>query len=335
MDTIQIGSRIIGAGQPCYIIAEGGLNHNGDPELAVQLIKKAAECGADAVKFQTYTPGELFPPDHPDYAKFKKCVFSRKIYQELQKTAQENAIDFFSTPFDEASADLLESLQVPVFKVGSGELTHLAFLQYLAAKGKPMILSTGMSTFPQIDSAVKTIKEAGNPPLALLHCISAYPCPAENVNLHIMEQLQKRYPAPTGYSDHTTTDIAAVAAAALGACIIEKHFTLSHHLPGWDHFFSYDPEQFKHLVQSIRETGKVMGSTERCVQNPETPIEQIARRALYARSAIKAGQILCREDIVIRRPIGPMPADQIDLVLGKTAKIDIAAETALYPEELL
>ncbi|MBD3265825.1 N-acetylneuraminate synthase [bacterium] len=330
---IKIGERQIGANRPCYIIAEAGLNHNGDPDLAKELIRQAAACGADAVKFQTYTPEELFPPDHPDYAKFQQCVFSREVYASLQETARAHHITLLSTPFDEASADLLESLQLPAFKIGSGELTHLAFLAYVAGKGKPMIVSTGMATLEQILAAVDTLRNAGNTELALLHCVSAYPCPAEQAHVCMVKRLGDVFSFPIGYSDHTMTDTAAIAAVALGACIIEKHFTLSHDLPGWDHFFSYDPTQFSRFVEVIHETGQIVGDKEKKVWGAEQPIERIARRALYTRNELKAGHILTKDDIVIRRPMGPIPAEQLDRVIGRTLDNDLPAQSPLSPND--
>ncbi|MFB3785814.1 MAG: N-acetylneuraminate synthase family protein [bacterium] len=329
MREILIGGRTLGGDAPCFIIAEGGLNHNGDPELAARLIAMAAECGADAIKFQTYTTEELFPPDHPDFARFQKHRFTRETYLDLQRTAADHGIVLLSTPFDEASADLLDSLPVPAFKIGSGELTHLAFLKYLAAKGKPLLLSTGMSTWDEVDRAVRAIEQESHSALALLHCVSAYPCPLEEVNLRRFTALRERYPFPAGFSDHTESDVAAVAAVALGACVIEKHFTLSHHLPGWDHFFSYDPGQLKRYVQAIRDTEKALGASRKALTPSEAPVERIARRAIYARVPLKAGEIITTRNIIVRRPAGPLAADQVDSILGRILLRDLPAGTPL------
>jgi len=334
MKAIAIGGKWIGEGNPCFIIAEGGLNHNGDPEMAERLIETAADCGADAVKFQTYTTEELFSPDHPDYAKFKKMVFDKKTYQKLRTTAQNRGLVFLSTPFDEASADLLEAAGVPAFKIGSGEVTHLAFLRFLAEKGKPLILSTGMSSLSEVDAAVQTLRKTGNEDLILLHCVSAYPCPVEQANVRTITLLRERYQAPVGFSDHTTTDAAAPAAVALGACVVEKHFTLSRHLPGWDHFFSYDPGQMRRLIATIRETESALGRSDKRLLETEQPIRAIARRAIYARLDLKAGETLTRDNLMVRRPEGPLHADQLDAVLGKkTSRARVAGE-ALRPEDV-
>lgn len=329
MKSIRIQERTIGPGFPVFVIAEAGLNHNGNPDMAAKLIKTAAACGADAIKFQTYTTAELFPPDHPDYAKFERHVFSRDTYEALIGDARRHHIVFLSTPFDEASADLLESLNVPAFKIGSGELTHLQFLKYLALKKRPLLLSTGMATGEQVDRAVETIQGTGNGSLALLHCVSAYPCPLEEANVRRITTLRNQYELPAGYSDHTESTIAAVAAVSLGACIIEKHFTLSHHLPGWDHHFSFDPDQFRAYVKKIRDTETVLGSPNKALTVSEKSIEEIARRSLYARTAIKAGEPFTPQNLIVRRPIGPLPADQYERVLGKIARRDIQEGTPI------
>ncbi|MEW6235166.1 MAG: N-acetylneuraminate synthase family protein [Candidatus Omnitrophota bacterium] len=334
MDPFAISGKTIGEDQPCFIVAEGGLNHNGDPDLAVRLIEVASAVGADAIKFQTYTPHELFPPDHPEFAKFQKTVFDKKTYLRLQDTAKSKKIILLSTPFDEASADLLDEIGVPAFKIGSGEVTHLNLLRHIAAKGKPIILSTGMSTLNELDAAIAALCETGEAPLCLLHCVSSYPCPLEKANVRAIETLRERYGRLVGYSDHTTSDLAALAAISLKACIIEKHFTLSHHLPGWDHFFSYDPHQFEHFIHSIRQLESALGGKEKKVFDHEEPIRAIARRAIYARVPLKAGQAISRESVIVRRPEGPLSADALDWILGKTLLHDVAEGAPLRREDL-
>lgn len=334
MTEIVLKQKVIGDHQPCFIIAEAGLNHNGDPNLAHQLIDAASGCGADAIKFQTYKTEELFPPDHPDYQKFQQTEFTDEIYHSLKTHAEEKGLVFLSTPFDEGSLALLEELNVEAIKIGSGEVTHLAFLKRVSQAKKPVILSTGMSTVPEIQAAIHALLGQGCSQLALLHCVSAYPCPADKANIRMVSFLKKHFTLLTGYSDHTTSDTAAMSAVALGACIIEKHFTLDHELPGWDHFFSYNPSQFKTMVQSIRETEAVLGSCTKTVEAVEEAIHKIARRSIYARRDIYAGEIIEEHNLVIRRPVGPLQADQIDAVIGKRAVKDIPAESALRLEDL-
>ncbi len=329
---MKIGDKHIGDGSPCFIIAEAGLNHNGMPEMAAQLIEVAADCGVDAVKFQTYLTHELFAPDHPEYDKFERMQLSRDVYNDLRRIADQRGVMLLSTPFDEISADLLFELGVPAFKIGSGELTHLDFLRFVASKQRPMVLSTGMSTPTQVDAAVAVLHEA-NAEFALLHCVSSYPCPPESARVSAVSALREKFHVPIGYSDHTTGVEAALAAVALGACIVEKHFTLSKNLPGWDHFFSSDPDELKRLVASIRTTEQVLGRPEKSVQETERPIETIARRALYARRYLKAGEVLGRNDVLVRRPLGPISAEKLDEYVGKTLTHDIGSQCALKPED--
>lgn len=331
-----IAGKEIAEGRPCFVIAEAGLNHNGDAEIAERLIECAAECGADAVKFQTYHAAELFPPDHPEYEKFRRMEFSLETYRRLATVARERDIILLSTPFDESSSDLLDEFGAPAIKVGSGELTHLDFLDYLSRKNKPIILSTGMSTLDRIDAAVRVIRDRPNAPdLALLHCVSAYPCPIEDANVRNLLLLRERYGLPVGYSDHTVSDHAPLAAVALGACVIEKHFTLSRHLPGWDHFFSYPPEALKTLIESIRLVETALGVSEKSIRALEENIEAIARRAIYARRDIEAGETFSRDNLVVRRPAGPMGAERFASLLGKRAARNIAAEDALNEEDVM
>ncbi len=333
MTTIQIGSNRIGDKMPCFIIAEGGLNHNGDMNLAKKMIHSAAQAGADAIKFQTFTTEELFPPNHPDYAQFQKTLFDRDTYLQLQQEARQQGLVFLSTPFDKDSVDLLDEIGVPAFKIGSGEVTHVELLEYIATKGKPILLSTGMSQWEQIDRAVKTIRKHENP-LILLHCVSAYPCPIEEAQIRTMTAIRERYGLLVGYSDHTEGDEAALAAVALGGCVVEKHFTLSQDLPGWDHFFSYDPDQMRHLIHSIRLVEACLGDDQKGLTQKEQEIQSIARRALYARRYIRAGEVLNHENVVVRRPEGPIPADQWPLAAGKKAAKDIPSETPLTWDQI-
>lgn len=335
MTSIQLSNKTIGDDHPCFIIAEAGLNHNGEPNLAHDLIDSAAECGADAIKFQTYKTQELFPPDHPDYKKFQQTEFTLKTYRELKSHAEEKNMVFLSTPFDVDSLQMLESLDVEAIKIGSGEVTHLAFLKRVAQTNKPVILSSGMSTVPEIQTAVQTLLGSNCKGLALLHCVSAYPCPPEKANIRMVSFLKKHFNLLTGYSDHTTCDTAAMSAVALGACILEKHFTLDHELPGWDHFFSYDPTQFKTMVHMIRETEAVLGLGDKVLVDVEEEIHKIARRSIYARRDIKAGETIEEHMLVIRRPVGPLQADQLDAVIGKQAKINIPAESPLRLEQII
>lgn len=330
--SFTIGDRVIAQGEPCYVIAEAGLNHNGNPQLAQRLIECAAHVGADAIKFQTYRTEELFAPDHPEFDQFRQMEFGRETYAELKRIADENGIEFLSTPFDEECADLLLDIGVRAFKIGSGELNHLSFLREIAAKNLPTILSTGMSTEDQIDQAVRAIHETNEAlPFALLHCVSAYPCPIDHANLRCIHRLRDRYDVPIGYSDHTETNTAPLAAVAMGACIVEKHFTLSKQLPGWDHHFSTTPEELAELVQTIRDVERAFGENCKAVSSREEEIQAIARRSIYVRRPIHEGDPITRDALVIRRPAGPMSADEIDNVIGAIATRNLGTDEALEP----
>ncbi|MFQ6618786.1 MAG: N-acetylneuraminate synthase family protein, partial [Fidelibacterota bacterium] len=239
MKTVKIANRLVGEGEPCFIIAEAGVNHNGDVNLARKLIDVAEEAGADAVKFQTFRAEELVTEsaDKAEYQKeasgiqesqyemIKKLELSEKNYAELNAYAQSRGIIFISSPFDNRSVDLLTELGVPAFKVGSGEITNFPLLKYVAQRKKPIILSTGMATLEEIEEALKVIQEEGAEDIILLHCVSCYPAKTEDMNLRAMETLRRAFKLPVGLSDHSLGVTVPIAAVALGACVIEKHFT--------------------------------------------------------------------------------------------------------------
>src|SRR6185369_6131827 len=260
----EIDERRIGVSAPVFIVAEAGVNHNGNPALARRLVDAAAECGADAVKFQTFTVDALLTREAPKAGyqvettgagesqreMLARLELGADRLAELRDRAGKRGLVFFSAPFDEASADALEALDVALYKVPSGEITNLPLLRHIAAKGRPIILSTGMAGLEEVEQAVAAIRAAGDPPLALLHCLSAYPAPVEEVNLRAMDSLASRFGYPVGFSDHTLGIEIAVAAAARGAAIIEKHLTLDKTLPGPDHRASLDVAEFSAMVRA-------------------------------------------------------------------------------------
>lgn len=331
---VRFGPRVVGEGAPCLIVAEAGQNYNADPEIALALVREAARAGADAVKFQTIQAEELYGPGHPRFAICRGNQLSREVYGRMFRVAREAGIVCFSTPFDERSADLLEELGAPGFKVGSGELTHVALLRHLAGKGKPLFVSTGMADLTQIDTAVKTIREAGNEEIVLMHCVSMYPTPPAKANVRAIQVLKQRFRTLVGFSDHTLSHSAALAAVALGACVVEKHFTLSRALPGADHAMSIEPRELKALVQGIREVEAAMGTGERSVLPEEQELVAVARRGIYARVPIAKGKSISRETLVVRRPHSEITADQIDRVIGCTAKVNISAGEPLRWDQL-
>lgn len=335
--------RLIGTGQPCFIIAEAGVNHNGDMELARRLIACAAEAGADAVKFQSFRSAQLVQPDAPkaayqqvgadsdetQYAMLRRLELSAADQRRLQAECQAAGITFLSTPFDEASVDLLDELGVSAFKVASGDLTHQPLLRAIARRGKAMLVSTGMATMAEVADAVEAIRAAGDPPLALLHCVSCYPTDPADANLRAMQSMTESFRVPVGFSDHTPGRAVALAAVALGACIIEKHVTLDKTLPGPDHRMSLEPDELKQLVREIRTVETALGSGEKVPAPAEYEMRRLGRRSLVAARDIAAGEVLTEAMLVCRRPgSGIAPVDQ-QRVVGRRARVDIRAGTLI------
>ena len=345
---VDIAGREVGPGFPCFIIAEAGVNHNGSLEMARQLIDVAAQAGADAVKFQTFKAEKVISPQAPKAAyqlqttdagesqldMVKRLELPFDAFRDLYDYCQAKDILFMSTPFDEESADFLADLGVDVFKIPSGEITNLPFLAHIARKGKPMIVSTGMSYLGEVEAAVRTIEEAGNHDFVLLHCVSNYPADPVDVNLRAMRTLATAFGVPVGYSDHTLGIGVAIAAVALDACVIEKHFTLDRGLPGPDHRASLELGELTVLVQGIRTVEAALGHGRKEPAASEANTTAVARKSLVAARDIPAGAVLTKEMIAIKRPgTGLLPAMRSYLV-GRTVRQTISAGTLLSLEML-
>jgi N-acetylneuraminate synthase len=343
MDTMfEIGSRRIGADYPTYVIAEMSANHNQDYDRAVELIKAAKDAGADAIKVQTYTPDTLTIDCDNEYFRIEGTLWEGRtlydLYEEaympwewqpkLQQVAKDLGLDFFSTAYDETSVDFLEELDVPVYKVASFELVDLPLLRKIAQTGRPIILSTGMATLAEIDEAVRTIREAGGEQLALLKCTSAYPAPPEEMNLCTIPHLAEAFGVPTGLSDHTLGIAVPVAAVALGACIVEKHFTLSRDEPGPDSAFSLEPQEFRAMVEAIRVAEKALGEVNDEVTEREQE-SRAFRRSLFVVKDMKAGEEFKEENVRSIRPGYGLSCKHLRDVLGASAVCDITKGTAL------
>ena len=341
--TVEIAGHKVGPNQSCFIIAEAGVNHNGDIEKALALIDAAAAAGADAVKFQTFVAELLVTRDAPkaeyqaqttdaaesQYEMLRRLELSPAAHRRLMDHCQSKGILFLSTPFDEESAALLENLNVAAFKISSGEITNLPFLSHLARKNRPLILSTGMADLMEVESAVREIQSAGNRNLILLHCVSSYPANPADANLRAMATMENAFGAPVGYSDHTPGIAVAIAAVALGACVIEKHVTLDRALPGPDHCASLEPDELKMMVEGIRVVEAALGHGRKEPALSETPTAAVARKSLVAARDIPAGTILTEEMIAIKRPgTGLPPSMRADLV-SRVARTDIAANTII------
>ncbi len=344
--TLSIGSRIVGAGKPCFIIAEAGVNHNGDTEVAKRLVDVATEAHADAVKFQTFSADRLVAPAAPkagyqlknteisesQFDMLRRLELPRSVYPDLVDYCRKRDIIFLSTPFDEESADFLGELSVAAFKIPSGEVTNLPLLEHIARKGKPMIVSTGMCNLEEVGLAVETIKCSGDPDLVLLHCVSRYPADPSDANIRAMVTLQEEFGVRVGYSDHVRGPEAALAAVALGACVIEKHFTLDRNLPGPDHQASIEPDELKALVRSIRTLEACLGDGKKVPTPAESDTAAVARRSLVAAQDIAEGKVLTMDLIAIKRPGTGLPPAQRASLVGRTARQHIPAGTILKSE---
>lgn len=336
-----------------FIIAEAGVNHNGDLSRARQLVDAAVDACADAVKFQTFQAKKLvtstaarakYQSENTANAEsqekmLRQLELPENAEQELFAYCGKKGIQFLSTPFDEESADMLHATGMRVFKIPSGELTNKPLLQHVASYKKPIILSTGMSTLGEVEKAIHWIAERwGNFPvkenLTLLHCVSNYPAAFHDVNLLAMETMRRAFGLPVGYSDHTKGIEASVAAAALGASVIEKHFTLDKNLPGPDHKASLEPEELNHLVQAIRNVEKAMGDGVKQPTAAERETMVIARKSLVAARDMAAGDALTINDIVIKRPGTGIPPEFVDVVAGMRLSRDVSRDTVLLWEHI-
>lgn len=346
MKTLSIAGREVGPGCPCFVIAEAGVNHNGRLDLALQLVGAAAEAGADAVKFQTFKAARLATAAAPKAAyqadgtaesqleMLTRLELREEWHAPLMERARRAGILFLSTPFDEASADFLESLDLPAFKVSSGELVNLPFLEHLAAKGRPLVVSTGMASLADVEAAVRAVRGAGDPPLALLHCVSCYPADPASVNLRAMDTLARAFALPVGYSDHTLGMEVPLAAVALGACIVEKHLTLDASLPGPDHRASAEPAELARLVRGIRAVESALGDGRKLPAAEEAEIAAVARKSLVAARDLAAGEVLTRETLAVRRPGTGLPPAMVSFLLGRTLRRSVPSGTPLSLELL-
>ena len=348
MRPLTLSGRTLGNGEPVFVIAEAGVNHNGDIALARRLVDAAAECGADAVKFQTFKVDALLTREAPKAGyqvettgggesqreMLARLELGTDRLAELRDRAAKHGLVFFSAPFDEASADALETLDVALFKVPSGEITNLPLLRHVAAKGRPVIVSTGMASLDEVEQALAAIRAAGDPPVAVLHCLSAYPAPAGEVNLRAMDSLAARFGCPVGFSDHTLGIVVAVAAVARGAAIIEKHLTLDKSLPGPDHRASLDPAEFGAMVKAIRVVESALGDGVKRAMPSELDTRRVARKSLVAARALKAGERVAAEDLLSKRPGTGISPAELPRVVGLRLTRDIAADEVISWEAL-
>jgi N,N'-diacetyllegionaminate synthase len=345
---MKIGSFDVGAPETVFVIAEAGVNHNGDVALARRLIDAAADAGADAVKFQTFSARRLASPDAPkaeyqlartdaaesQYEMLRRLELSEAAHRELLEYAGSRGILFLSSPFDEACADLLESVGVEAYKVPSGEIINLPYLRHLGRKGKPIILSTGMSTLAEVETAVGAIRETGNDSIVILHCVSSYPAPERQINLRAMDTMRRAFGLPVGFSDHTAGTVIPIAAVARGACMVEKHLTLDRSMEGPDHAASLEPAEFTAMVQSLRMTALALGDGVKRLQPSEIDCRDVARKSVAVARDLPAGTRLSEDHLVVTRPgTGIRPGD-IRFLLGRRTNRPLRAGELLTLESL-
>jgi N,N'-diacetyllegionaminate synthase len=345
--TIQAAPKI-GSGLPCFIIAEAGVNHNGDLEMARRLVDAAVTAGADAVKFQTFKAEQLVTAHAPkaEYQKrstardesqldmLRRLELSAEAHYELFRYCQRAGVIFLSTPFDMDSADFLDELGVSLFKLPSGDITNLPLLSHVARKGKPMIISTGMSYLSEVEMCMRAVEDAGNREIILLHCVSNYPADPADTNLKAMHTMATAFGVPVGYSDHTLGIEIPLAAVAMGACVIEKHITLDRTLPGPDQKASLEPSELTTMVKGIRmvEAATGHGRKEPALSEANTAV--VARKSLVAAQDIPAGATLTEGLIAIMRPGTGLPPSMRSYLMGRTVRVPVPTGTLLTLEML-
>lgn len=331
-------------GPGVFVIAEAGVNHNGRLDLALRLVDAACRARADAVKFQSFKAERLATPraaraayqgDGAQLDMLRRLELSEADQTRVAEHCQARGILFLSTPFEEESARFLhDRLQVPAFKVSSGDLTNLPFLRFLAGLGKPLLLSTGMAWLHEVAAAVTAVREAGARHLVLLHCVSQYPAPAEAANLRAMATMAQAFDTPVGYSDHTTGIDVALAAVALGAVVLEKHFTLARDLPGPDHAASLEPAELADLVRAVRRVEAALGTGVKAPHPVEREVASVARKSLVASCPLPPGTVLQAEHVTAARPGDGLSPALLPAVLGRRVRTGLAAGDLLTWEAL-
>lgn len=343
MKPLQLGTRTVGPGQPALVIAEVGVNHNGDPGMALALVEAAHAAQADCVKFQTFSAGRVATAAAPkapyqdrttgagqsQLDMIKALELPLEAWAPILRRCRELDIAFLSTPANIEDVDYLETLGVSAYKTASFQVVEPAFLRYVARTGKPMFVSTGMATMGEIERAVTAIRETGNDRLILLQCTTNYPSLAADANLRAMHTLQVAFDVQVGYSDHVEGDACCLAAVALGAPVIEKHLTLDRSLPGPDHAASASPDEFSRLVRGIREVEAALGSSVKTPSDSERLNRPFMRRSITTRVPIPAGTTVTEAMLTVKRPGTGIPAADMDQVVGARARTDLDADRVL------
>ncbi|MCH9735029.1 MAG: N-acetylneuraminate synthase [Actinomycetia bacterium] len=333
-ENFKIGSYHIGDGQPCFIIAEAGVNHNGDIATAERLIDEASRAGASAVKFQAFITEELITAEAPkanyqvettgrpgsQYEMLKALELTEEQHRHLKATCERAGVMYLCTPYDHSSADMLERIGVQAYKIASTDTANIPFLRYLGAKGIPVILSTGMSTLGEVEEAVAALEASGaGGGIGILQCTSEYPAPLNEVNLRSIATLRQAFGYPVGFSDHTPGTLVSPWAVALGACMIEKHFTLDRAMPGPDHRASIEPDELVDLVVAVRNLESASGDGVKRPSPSEKANKQFMQRSLVTRADIPQGALITAADLSCKRPATGLPPRDFDRVVGRKA----------------
>jgi N,N'-diacetyllegionaminate synthase len=344
MNAVKFGEVWVGLGHPPCIIAEIGSNHNGDMDLCHRLIDAAADAGAHAVKFQSWSEASLIADEeyarNTQYSDKKRHFgtlremvrayqFTAEQHREAKKHCDARGIAFCSTPFSNEEVDLLEGLDVPFFKIASMDIVHMPLLRYVARKGRPVVISTGMATLAEIEQAVETVRAEGNSQIVLLHCVSIYPPDYGTIHLRNMATLERAFEVPVGFSDHTLGTAVPLAAIAVGACVIEKHFTLDREMAGWDHAISANPAELKTIIEEGQNIWKALGSNQRRVNDAEMEKRKKFRRSLVARRSLQKGTVLKEADLTAKRPGTGISPNELNYVVGRRLASTLSEDQVL------
>jgi N-acetylneuraminate synthase len=344
IDPVQIGAHIIGPGHPCLIIAEAGVNHNGDMEIAHRLIDEAAGAGADAVKFQSFVAEELVTPDAPkagyqvettgtsgsQFPMLKALELSEEQQRTLKAHCESKGVMYLCTPYENTSAEMLDRMDVSAYKVASTDTTNIPFLRFLAAKGRPVILSTGMCSLGEIEESLLALLEGElSGKIVIMHCVTEYPAPLEDANLKSIETMSKSFGCPVGFSDHSPGVGVSPWAVAMGAQVIEKHFTLDRGMEGPDHRASLEPQELADLVRTVREVEKAMGDGVKRPSERETANRPLMRKSLVAVRRLPAGHVIKPEDLTCKRPGTGLPPSWFNKVVGKKSRRGVSQDEVL------
>lgn len=350
MDMLTLGQRPIGRDAPPYLIAEIGSNHNGDLDLCLKMVDSAKLCGADAVKFQSWSSRSLISKaeyernlDYSDkkrhFGSLKEMVeayqFSSDMHREVAAYCRQLGIDFLSTPFAPDEVELLDELGVPALKVASMDVNHPLLLEAIGATGRPVLLSTGMASMAEIGTALEVLERAESGPVVLLHCVSIYPPEPADIHLRNIPMLEQAFGVPVGFSDHTLGVAASLASVALGACLIEKHFTLDKELAGWDHHISADPGELEQLARELKFIHAALGHSRRVVSAAELAKRERFRRCAVLTRAVKAGEVLTLTDLDFKRPGTGIDPDAYPAVVGRTVRHDLDEDHELAWSDLV